>query len=133
MRNTTEKLAMTNGATPGEHEVHKLDSGLFIRKGPDFHEKFMAGIYVHRRSEIAMMLIASDIQKHGIDALAQATDDVRAKVMDDIWSIADDFILAERRTLDKRMNDYWNFFMASDKNTDEVMAAMVDESQDWSA
>ena len=133
MKKTSERLAMTNGAAPSDDKVHELESGIFIRKGPEFHEKFMAGIYCHKRSEVAMMILASDIQKSGTTPDVAAAREEQEGYMRDIWIMADDFILTERETLDERMKDYWAFYMESNKNTDEVMAAMVDESIDYSA
>jgi hypothetical protein len=126
MKNTSEPLKMSNGTTPPGEEVQKLNSGVFLVKGPEFHEKFMAAFAMPRRSETAMMVLASHIQRYGIDR----TNEAMAKMA---WDMADAFVLAERATLDKRMAEYWDLYMASNKQTDEVIDALIDSHQDYSA
>lgn len=125
MKNTSERLILTNGDPPDDATVEKMDSGIFMVKGPEFHEKFMANYAMPRRIEMAMMVLASQIQRHGLDkeytALAKSS-----------WDMADALILTERSSLDERMSEYWDYYLASNKQTDEVIKALIDAHQDYS-
>ena len=123
MKNTSEPLKLTG--TPDEDNVQKLDSGIYMVKGPEFHERFMANYAMPKRSETAMMVLASHIQRYGIDREPYDL----AKMA---WDVADAFVLAERSTLDDRMKEYWGLYIQSNKQTDEVIDALIDSHQDYS-
>jgi len=123
-RPTTEALK-ADPTKLGKSNVSQLNSGVFMIKGPEFHERFMANYIMPRRFECASMVMASHIQRFGVD---MDPDDLVLLA----WKIADAFVLAERSTLDKRMSQYFDLYMEHNKQTEDVINALIDSQQDYS-
>ena len=122
------KISEAVGSRPnGNDDAVKLRNGLYVHKGPEFHEKFMAEYAMPRRYEMATMAMASHIQRVGIPN----KEDV-GQVVEQAWAIADEFILSERKTLDPLMLRYFELYMKQNKQTDEVIKALVESQHDFS-
>ncbi len=108
----------------------KSDGGIYYAKGPEFHLKFMAGFVMPFRREMMQMIVASRIQAGDFaEGLGSAA---AQEFVSECYVLADAVVLAERKTLDARMGEYWDLYMEQGKSTDDVMAAVAEMHQDFS-
>ena len=114
------------GAGPREIRVEgdRLENGLYVARGPEFYERFLAQFVMPRRFETAQMVVAQILgSKRDCDP-----DDLAHFA----FKFADALILAERETLDAAMGDYWDLYLSHKKSVDEVMRHVQDMHQDYS-
>ena len=104
----------------------KTASGIFLAKGPQFYEVFMAQLIMPYRREMASMALAAMIQSGELDQRTMG------EMVTAAFAFADEMTIQERLTLDAKMPDYWALYLSHNKSTDDVMASVQDSATDWS-
>lgn len=133
-RKTTETVKLVTGNHDDEElSVFERD-GIFGVKGREFYDKFMARAMLPRRAEIAGMLLASHVQKHGIEGYLDDTGQIELDRDNATraFQMADEFIFAEIASLD--FARYWNLYLEGpgSKDGEDVLRWMTDRMQDYS-
>ena len=123
-----DKSLGNQGAGPiaiigGKHEMS--EGGIYFAKGPEFHTKFMAQFAMPRRFELMQMTVASMIQQGELERGRTIK-----QLVADGYAIADEALLTERSTLDAKMGEYWELYLAQGQETDDVMSAVQDQLAD---
>lgn len=139
--NTSERLTPKDPSSLGKDNVVEFDR-IFAVRGPDFQQRFLAGVIMPMRQDVAVMALqqllraivpyAAEVRVGTSDEehKAQLTEQFKRAVA---WAffIADEFCFQAPATLDKRSAEYFDMYMKRG-SLDDIIKAAMEEAHDYS-